>query len=215
MAHGADAGALVAGRGDAGEHLEQGEEERHLDQHGQAGRERVGAVLLVHGHLFLRHGLAGELVGLALVLVLQLLQVRLQQLHAALGLDLLDEHGDQGGTDHQHQPDDGQRPRPAVGSRQADGAQALVEAHHDDGNQPLERKHDCFKEVHTISLFVRPQRGLLHQSEQPGTCPGCSAQQLWGSGFRASGGGRRGHGPRRRRSRDGSAPGAGPQASFP
>ncbi|MCY1378532.1 hypothetical protein D9M69_661750 [compost metagenome] len=89
-------------------------------------------MLLVHRHLFLRHGLAGQLVGLSLVLVLQLLQVRLQELHSALGLDLLDEHGNQGGTDDQHQPDDGQRPRPAVGSRQANGTQAFMEAHHDD-----------------------------------------------------------------------------------
>ena len=87
---------LALAGADAGEHLEQREEERHLDQHGQAGRERVGAVLLVQGHLFLRHGLAGELVGLALVLVLHLLQVRLQQLHAALGLDLLDEDRESG-----------------------------------------------------------------------------------------------------------------------
>ena len=181
---------------------------------GKAGRERVGAVLLVHGHLFLRHGLAGQLVGLALVLVLQLLQIGLQELHAALGLDLLDEHGNQGGTDHQHQPDDGQRPRPAIGGGHADGAQAIVEDHHNGGHKPLERKHDCFKEVHTISLFVRPQSGLLHQSEQPGTCPGCSAQQLWGCGPRATRICRRGHGPHHRRSRDGSATGAWPPASF-
>ena len=214
VAHGADALAAVGRRRNAGEDREEGKEERHLDQHGQAGRERVGAVLLVHGHLFLRHGLAGQLVGLALVLVLKLLQIRLQELHAALGLDLLDEHGNQGGTDHQHQPDDGQRPRPAVGGGHADGAQAIVEDHHDGGHKPLERKHDCFKEVHTISLFVRPQSGLLHQSEQPGTCPGCSAQQLWGCGLRATRIFRRGHGPHHRHSRDGSATDAWPPASF-
>ena len=130
-AHGTDALAARLGRADAREHLEEREEERHLDQHGQAGRERVGAVLLVQRHLFLRHGLAGQLVGLALVLVLHLLQVRLQQLHAALGLDLLDEDGNQGGADDQHESDDGQGPGPAAGRRHADGAQPVMEPHHD------------------------------------------------------------------------------------
>ncbi|MDI2020680.1 hypothetical protein PJL18_01189 [Paenarthrobacter nicotinovorans] len=89
-------------------------------------------MLLVQRHLLLRHGLAGELIGLALVLGLQLLQVRLQQLHAALRFDLLNEDGNQGGTDHQHKADDGQSPRPAVRGGQANEAQSFMEADHDD-----------------------------------------------------------------------------------
>ena len=106
---------LVALRcgGNAHQHLVQTEKDRHLSQNRQAGREGVRTVLTVHFHLLLSHCLAGELVLLALVLLLQLRHIALHRSHAAHGLNLLDEQRDGQGTHHQSQEDDAQNPSQA------------------------------------------------------------------------------------------------------
>ena len=73
-------------------------------------------MLAVHFHLFLGHGLAGELVLLTLVLLLQLRHIALHCGHTTHGLDLLDEQRDGQGTHHQGQEDDAQNPS-QTGSR--------------------------------------------------------------------------------------------------
>ena len=84
---------------------EEREEDRHLQQDRQAGRERVGARVLVE-----LHRLLGETLPVVAVLLLQLLDLGLDQLHVAAGLDLLDEQRDQRRADHQGQADDRQHP---------------------------------------------------------------------------------------------------------
>ena len=91
------------------EQPEQREEDRHLQQDRQARGERVGPALLVE-----LHRLLGETLPVVAVLLLQLLDLRLDQLHVAAGLDLLDEQRDQRGPDDDGQPDDRQRPRRAA-----------------------------------------------------------------------------------------------------
>ena len=72
-------------------------------------------MLAVHFHLFLGHGLAGELILLTLVLLLQLRHIALHCGHTTHGLDLLDEQRDGQGTHHQGQEDDAQNPGQAGG----------------------------------------------------------------------------------------------------
>ena len=99
------------------EQPEQREEDRHLQQDRQAGGERVGARLLVE-----LHRLLGELLPVVAVLLLQLLDLGLDQLHVPAGLDLLDEQRDQRGPDDQRQADDRQHPGgAAVGGSSTDG----------------------------------------------------------------------------------------------
>ena len=88
------------------ENPEQGEEDRRLEQDRQARGQRVGARLLVERH---------HLLGLALlvpgVLGLDLLDLRLDRLHVALGADLLHEQRDQQDPDDDDQADDRDRSR--------------------------------------------------------------------------------------------------------
>jgi hypothetical protein len=88
-------------------------------------------VLLVQGHLFLRHRLARELVRLTLVLLLKFTEIRLQRLHSALRLDLLDEYRDKSSPDDEHQSNDGQRPGPAVRRIHSQSGEQVVERPHD------------------------------------------------------------------------------------
>ena len=118
------------------EHPEQRQEDRHLDQQRQAGGQRVGVVLLVE-----LHGLRAELLAVVTVLLLQLADLGLQQLHRARRLDLLDEQRDQRDADDHGQRDDRQRPGPAVAGaeeRRPDG----VEEHEDARDHPVERLQD-------------------------------------------------------------------------
>ena len=109
--------ALVALRrgGNTHQHLVQTEEDWHLSQNRQAGCEGVRTVLTVHFHLLLSHRLAGELVLLTLVLLLQLRHIALHRGHTAHSLNLLDEQRDGQGTHHQSQEDDAQNPGQAGG----------------------------------------------------------------------------------------------------
>src|SRR5690606_5620897 len=69
--------------------------------------QRVGLLLPVE-----LHDLPLEALPVALVLLLQLLDLRLQRLHRPLGLDLLDEQREQQDPDGDDQEDDGQDPGP-------------------------------------------------------------------------------------------------------
>ena len=106
---------LLAVLGGLVEHPEQRQEDRHLHQDRQAGRERVGARLAVE-----RHRLLGEPLAVVAVLLLQLLDPGLDQLHVAAGLDLLDEQRDQRRPHHERQADDRQRPGEAAVGVDAD-----------------------------------------------------------------------------------------------
>ena len=128
--------AGVVGPGDAVQHPEQRQEDRHLQQQRQAGRQRVGVVVLVQ-----LHRLAAEPLAIVAVLLLQLPHLGLQQLHRAGGLDLLDEQRDQRGPDHHGQHHDRQRPGPAgVGAENR--CEQVVGQHQDAGDHPVERRHD-------------------------------------------------------------------------
>jgi hypothetical protein len=177
-AHGTYPLVLAGQCADAGQNLEQGKEERHLDQHGQARGKGVGSVLFVQFHLLLGHRLPGDGVTFALVFFLQLHQVRLQQPHPALGLYLLQEHGNQGGADDQYQPDDGQRPRPAACRRHTEGAEPVMETNHDRGHKPPERNHDFVKKAHTfphpsVAAKLRPNGALVTRGQERGPAEIC------------------------------------------
>src|SRR5690606_37445561 len=90
---------------DAVQNTEQGEQERRLQQDRQTGGERVGARVLVELHHLLL-----ETLTVALVPLLQLTQLRLQNLHLALRPYLPHEQRDQQRADDDDQSDDGQRP---------------------------------------------------------------------------------------------------------
>jgi hypothetical protein len=55
-----------------------------------------------------------------------------------------------------------------------------MEAHHDDGHKPFERKHDCFKEVHTYpyssgrtaAFSISPSSQVLVRVVQHNNCGG-------------------------------------------
>ena len=64
--------------GGAIEHSEQRQEDRNLQQQRQAGRQRIGVVLLVQ-----LHGLLTELLPVMTMFLLQLAHLGLQQLHVA------------------------------------------------------------------------------------------------------------------------------------
>ena len=70
-------------------------------------------MLTVHFHLLLSHRLAGELVLLTLVLLLQLRHIALHRGHTAHSLNLLDEQRNGQGTHHQGQEDNAQNPSQA------------------------------------------------------------------------------------------------------
>src|SRR5215217_8878885 len=59
-----------------------------------------------------------------------------------------------------------------------------MEAHHDDGHKPLERKHDCFKEVHTYpyasgrraAFSISPSSQVLVRVLQHNNCGGMAGR---------------------------------------
>jgi hypothetical protein len=118
------------------EQAEERQEDRHLQQDRQARGERVGPGLLVQSHRLL-----GETLAVMAVLLLQLLDLRLEQLHVPAGLDLLHEQRDQCSADHQGEADDRQRPRPAR-LRTEDAPEERVEPGEDERGDPVERRHD-------------------------------------------------------------------------
>ncbi|MEI2642204.1 MAG: hypothetical protein V9G10_07685 [Candidatus Nanopelagicales bacterium] len=125
-------------RGDTLQHTEQREEDRHLQQDRQAGRQGVGTGFPVQLHHLLRLALS-----VAGVLLLDFLDLRLDQLHVALSLDLLDEQRDQQNPDDDDETDDRQRPGPSARLSE-DGAEQAVELDEDprDGSaQPVQYEH--------------------------------------------------------------------------
>ena len=90
------------------EHAEQREEDRRLGQDRQAARERVGARVLVE-----RHHLGALALAVAGVLLLDLLDLRLEDLQVALALDLPHEQRDQGDADDDDEADDRRAPTPS------------------------------------------------------------------------------------------------------
>ena len=89
---------LVAGRADHGVHRD---EQRELGQHRQASPEGVHAGLPVEAHrLFL------SLLLVAFVLLLKVLDLRLQRLHRLHGLDLLHAQGEEEEAQDERQDDD-------------------------------------------------------------------------------------------------------------
>ncbi|MPM16710.1 hypothetical protein SDC9_63091 [bioreactor metagenome] len=123
------------------DHPVEGEEERHLDEQRQAGGHRVDALLLVE-----LHRLLAEAVPIVRVLLLQLLQLRLQFLHAASAVDLLDEQRDHRGADRHGQQHDRQAPRGTAPGAE-DRRQQPVEADHDAGDHPVERLREGAEEI--------------------------------------------------------------------
>ena len=159
------------------QHGEKTEEYGHLEQERQARTQRVRAILLVHGHRLARHRLAGELVFLALVLILNLLQLWGDFEHLALALDLLHEDRDQGGAHHQGQPDDRQHPGEAGVRVHADRFEDGVESHQDDLDGPLDGPQKCVKEredVHAcrlaLSMAVREVKAVWGRNCGPAGC---------------------------------------------
>ncbi len=92
------------------EHPEEREEDRGLQQERQARRERVGTRALVQTHRLLGHRLPGLRIGLALVLLLDLLHLGLDELHPSGSVNLLDEQRDQDDPDDDGQANDRQSP---------------------------------------------------------------------------------------------------------
>ena len=135
-------------------HREQAEEYRHLQQQWQAGTKRVGACLLVQVHGFARHRLAGELVFLPLVLVLDLLELRRDLQGAALALDLLHEQRNQCGSNHQNQPDDRQHPSESIVRIHPQRGDDRVEGHQDRFNGPFDRPENNSKDIHASGLTL-------------------------------------------------------------
>jgi hypothetical protein len=62
-----------------------------------------------------------------------------------------------------------------------------MEAHHDDGHKPFERKHDGFEQVHTRPLSVRRGCRLPRYLEQPDVEKPSRAGKLQGRLRRSAG----------------------------
>ena len=120
---------------------EQCQEDRHLDKDRQTRGEGVGSGVLVELHRLLGHAFA-----VVAVLLLKLLDLRLDQLHVAAGFDLLDEQRDQGGPNHQRQPDDREHPG-GTRVRREDLAPHGVEAHEHRRDGVVQRDHDRVADV--------------------------------------------------------------------
>ena len=90
--------------------MEQANEDRHLNQHREAGRHRADTHLLLR----LAH-LNHQLLLIIGVLALEFLHLRLELLHLARGAELVSGGLDQQDTDSHHEEDDGKRPRDARG----------------------------------------------------------------------------------------------------
>ena len=101
------------------DNTEEREEDRHLHEERQTRGPGAGLVVAEQIHLLFGHGLTRVLVLLALVLGLQALNLRLQQLHLALRFDLIDEQRNQDRTNHESQSRDRQHPGPTVQPRPA------------------------------------------------------------------------------------------------
>ena len=155
----ADTAALGVDRGVV-EHREQAEEDRHLQQQRQARRERVGARLLVELHGLARHRLARELVLLALVLVLDLLQLRRDLEHAALALDLPDEDRDQRGAHHDDEADDREHPGDAGIRVESDERPHRVERDEDQLDDPFDGPEDDADDVHGAGSVLSGHCGV-------------------------------------------------------
>ena len=98
------------------QHVEQAQEDGDLQEHREAAHERVGLLDLVQLHHFFL-----ERLPVTLVLLLQLLDLGLQCLHRPLGLDLLDEDGEEDDAQRHHQEDDREDPGPVGAQHPAVG----------------------------------------------------------------------------------------------
>ena len=147
------------------EEPEQPDEDRHLDDQRKTRGERVGPGVLVE-----LHRLLAEELPVVAVLLLQLLDLRLEQLQVALGLDLLDEQRDQRRADHEGQPDDRQRPGGTRG-RAEDVTEDLVPAQEDCADQEVQR------------LMMKPPRSLKNSITQtPRVILGWGCEWGWEGG---------------------------------
>ena len=102
----AELASALAGAVEGTQHVEQANEDRHLNQHRKAGRHRTDAHLL----LSLAH-LNHQLLLIIGVLALEFLHLRLELLHLSRGAELVSGGLDQQNTDGHHEEDDGKRPR--------------------------------------------------------------------------------------------------------
>ncbi len=120
--------------------VEQPEEDRDLQEHGQTAHQRIDLLRLIELH----HLLAESLL-IALVLGLQLLELGLQRLHRPLRPDLLDEDREQDDPDGDHQEDDREDPRPVrpqpLAGAGEDCCPQLMPAQEDPGDGRVDRTH--------------------------------------------------------------------------
>ena len=147
------------------EHPEQGQEDRRLEQQRQARGERVGARLLVQLHHFLT-----ELLPVVAVLLLQLLHLRLQQLHVPAGPDLPHEERDQQGPDDDRQAGDRQRPGPAA-VRIEHRRQQPVPARQQRRHRAVQRGHHRVEHVYD-PVPQRESSGMARRFTQAPRCTG-------------------------------------------
>src|SRR5699024_10013163 len=148
------------------ENAEQGEEDRHLQQHRHTGRERGGTRFTVDRHHFLLHRLPAGRVGSSLVLLLQFLDLRLHDLHAPRCLDLAHEQGDEENPDDHRQGDDRKYPPPTALGVHPEKGEYFMRSHHDLGDNPLQGEQDLVKGSHaTFSRLVASRRESLRRGD--------------------------------------------------
>src|SRR6266487_4462697 len=160
------------GRLEVAQHVEEAEEHRDLQEHREAAHERVGLFLPVELHQLLLHGLP-----VALVLLLERLDLGLQRLHRALRLDLFHEDREQDGPDREHEEDDAEHPGP-VGSQPTRVAQHLVPGgvpeQQDRGDGSVDHRHQWAEELGHRTAPVassRFVRGCLPRGGGTGSYP--------------------------------------------
>ena len=117
-------------------------------------------MLTVHFHLLLSHSLAGELVLLTLVLLLQLRHIALHRGHTAHSLNLLDEQRNGQGTHHQGQEDNAQNPSQTGSRVHAQRGEKSVEQPQDHGDDPFKRPKNQIKNIHAGILLKDSAKSL-------------------------------------------------------
>ena len=130
---------------------EQREEDRHLDQHRHTGRKWRRAVIAVERHHFFLLALLRDLIGAALVLLLDLLDFGLKFLTGARCARLLVKQRNDQDTDNNREAHDRQHPRWARTALHSDHGEKFMHSVHDVRNDP----HDGVEDgIHRLKLLM-------------------------------------------------------------